>query len=109
MRSVPRRHPVRRPTVTTHIGRVSCAAALCTIQVGVTGDVGAVGRIVVWVSRSGAATVERSSTAARTGQHTWRARIDLPFGSLHITALAFTKAGALFGHAGSEDVRVGAG
>ena len=62
--------PGRRPTVTTHVGRISCAAALCTIQVSVTGDVGAVGRIVVWVSRSGAATVERSSAAARTGQHT---------------------------------------
>jgi secreted trypsin-like serine protease len=99
----------RTPTVRTRITHISCGAVICTVQVGVTGDVGAVGRIVVRVSRNGAATVERASTAARTGQYSWRVRINLPFGSLHITALAFTKTGSAFGHAGSEDVRVTAG
>lgn len=101
--------PPRTPTVRTRITRITCGAVVCTVQVGVTGDVGAVGRIVVRVSRSGTAAVERASTAARTGQRSWRARIDLPFGSLHITALAYTKTGTAFGHAGSEDIRVTAG
>lgn len=101
--------PARTPTVRTRISRITCGAVICTVQVSVTGDVGAVGRITVRVSRNGAATVERASNAVRTGSHAWRARIDLPIGSLHITALAFTKAGVAFGHPGSEDVSVTAG
>ncbi len=36
-------------------------------------------------------------------------RINLPFGSLHMSAFAFMKTGTAFGHAGSEDVRVTGG
>lgn len=96
----------RTPTVRTRIGRITCGAVVCTIQVAVSGDVRAVGRIIVRVSRSGAATSEQSSTAVRTGQRSWRARINLPLGSLHISALAFTRSGALFGRTGSTDIRV---
>ena len=99
----------RAPTVRTRISRISCGAVICTVQVGVTGDVGVVGRIIVRVSRGGTATVERVSTAVRTGPHAWRARINLPIGSIRITALAFTKAGVAFGRPGSEDVSVSAG
>jgi trypsin len=99
----------RAPMVRTRIRQISCGSVLCAVQVVVTGDVGAVGAVVVRVSRSGAATSEQASTAVRTGQHAWRARIDLPIGSLRITALAYTKTGAPFGHSGSLDVRVRAG
>jgi secreted trypsin-like serine protease len=99
----------RPPMVRTRIGRIACGTALCTVQVSVAGDVGAVGRIVVRVSRNGTATSEQASTAARTGPHSWRARIDLPVGSLRVTALAYTKAGAPFGRAGTADIRVTAG
>lgn len=98
--------PARLPSVRTRIGRISCGATFCSVQVGVSGDVGSVGRIVVRVSRTTSGGARQSSTAVRIGRHTWRARIDLPYGSLRITAFAFTRSGAQFGHAGSADVRV---
>jgi secreted trypsin-like serine protease len=108
MRSATTMHG-RVPTIRTRIGHITCGSVLCTVPVTVSGDVGAVGRIVVRVSRIGAATTEQATTAARVGPHAWRARIDLPAGSLHLVALGYTKSGAPFGRAGTANIQVTAG
>jgi secreted trypsin-like serine protease len=101
--------PTRQPFVRTQLGNISCGQVLCSVDVLVSGDVGAIGRIVVTVTRGGASPLRRSGVAMRRSPHVWRVRIDLPFGKLLITAQPFNNGGVAFGQAGSEGVQVTAG
>jgi hypothetical protein len=97
------------PAVRAQFGNITCGAVLCNIDVTVSGDVGAIGRLVVSLARGGASPVHRSAAAVRRSAHLWRARINLPYGTLHLTGQPFTKSGAPFGRPAREDIQVSPG